>query len=59
MALSANLAWISLILARFAMKGGQVQEPKLMRRGRSGRATVSRGWLSPVRGEWREGLGAE
>ena len=34
MALSANLAWISLILARLAMKGGQVQEPKLMTRRR-------------------------
>ena len=58
-ALAANLAWISFILARFAMKGGQVHDPKLMTRGRSGRAEPRRGSLSPVRGEWREGFGAE
>ena len=50
-ALSANLAWISLILARFAMKGGQVHDPKLMTRGRSGLATLSRASLAPVSGD--------
>ena len=56
--MSANLAWISFILARFAMKGGQVQDPKLMTRGCPGLATLSRGTLSPVTGWCRAGLGA-
>ena len=48
-ALSANLAWICWILARFAMKGGQVQEPKLMTSGvvREG-AVLRRGTRAPV-----------
>ncbi len=40
---SADLAWTCLILARLAMKGGQVQEPKLMIRGSPALARLSRG----------------
>ena len=57
-ALSANLAWIFLILARFAMKGGQVQEPKLMTRGTVAAAMLSRVASLPVRGSCSLGLGA-
>ena len=58
MALSANLAWIFLILARFAMKGGQVQEPKLMTRGTVAAAMLRRVASLPVKGLCSLGLGA-
>ena len=35
-ALSAHLCWILLILARLAMNGGHVQDPKLTIRGTEG-----------------------
>ena len=58
-ALSANLAWICWILARFAMKGGQVQEPKLMTSGVVREAAVLRRETSaPVVGWCSTGSGA-
>ena len=42
-ALLANLAWIFLILARFAMNGGQVHDPKFITKGTVEAAMLSIG----------------
>ena len=58
-ALFANLSWIFLILARFAMNGGQVQDPKLMTMGTVEAAILKRGTWLPVLGSFIIGFGAE